>query len=220
MFELNRQLEYNEFADLSDDDKGRYTRSPLGYEIKSHITLFTGAQSGGKSYAAVREIRRLLRKGHNVAANFDINWQGFDERDSFFCRFCTWLGFKRLLFNIPEDRFTRLSNDAETLLSEVEKLGNCHLFIDEEYELFNSRSKMSSRATQIFLQTNKRGVNFYLVVPYANLVDKMIRITAKDIVKCSSFDLFGRTWLFKHSYHRLDDTTENLLIEEESVYLS
>ena len=212
----DKWFKLNDFSDLPVEQQCRYTRSPTGSEIKSYISLITGAQSSGKSYACTRLIWRYLRRGYRVAANFDVAWGGFCESDHFFLRVLVWLGFKRYLNVIPKSNFIRLSNDLNKMLLQVERLGNCLVFVDEEYELFNSRSGMSGKSTKVFLQTNKRGVTLYVVTPYANLVDKVLRVSAKEIIKCFSFDLFKRTLFFRHEYHRIDDSTDDLFVDKDS----
>lgn len=210
-----KYVPYNAFKNLPADKKGRITRSFTGREHKAFITLITGAQSGGKTYYASYLIKKYLERGYKVASNISVDWQGFVETGSWFDWFFYSLGVKRNLYRFPKENFIRLSDDLDTRLAEIERLSNCLLVIDEDYQTFNSKAKgRPQRVLDVFLQTNKRGVDFYLISPYASLVFKELRASCKTIISASSVGFGAYVFFFTQSLYRLQDV-ENLELEEE-----
>jgi len=132
------------------------------------ISLYTGTPGSGKSYHAVYEIlRRVKRKNKNtVIANFPLN-----------------------LENKYKDNFMYLDNSELTIdflvnyaiknnIPGVE--GQTLVVIDEAQIIFNSRewgtnSKKRLDWIKFFSQHRKYGYNFILIAQFDRMIDRQIR---------------------------------------------
>ena len=132
------------------------------------ISLYTGTPGSGKSYHAVYEIlRRVKRKNRNtVIANFPLN-----------------------LDNKYKDNFMYLDNSELTidfLVNYAKKNnqpgveGQTLVVIDEAQIIFNSRdwgtnSKKRLDWIKFFSQHRKYGYNFILIAQFDRMIDRQIR---------------------------------------------
>lgn len=109
-------------------------------------TVYYGKVRNGKTYSATSDILELLRRGEVVYANWDINFDGFDERDSFSVILVKFLFGRKYFFKFLKENFHYMSPDDliqmkagnEMSIEYLSHLVGVHLFIDEGQWIFNS----------------------------------------------------------------------------------
>ena len=114
------------------------------------ITTLEAVQGGGKSLTACALVHTdFLQQGRKVISN-------------------TWLNF-------PHQKF-----DLRYFLEHIEdeELTNCCLWLDEMYQLLDSRTsqgKINKLLTYFIVQTRKRNVDLYVCTHHIDHVDKRLR---------------------------------------------
>jgi hypothetical protein len=104
-------------------------------------TVYYGKIRNGKTYAATADILDLLKAGEIVYANWQIEFDGYDQRDSFWVVFFKFLAGKKLFFNFKAENLHYLDTTTEEFIKDINKLVGVHLFIDEGQWIFNSHLK-------------------------------------------------------------------------------
>lgn len=108
--------------------------------VEGENLCYYGNTGSGKTYLATSDILELLRKGETVYANWQIEFDGFDERQSFWDVLISILFFRSTFFHYKKENFHYFDPDSPDL-EEHGKLVNVHLFYDEGQWLFNSHVK-------------------------------------------------------------------------------
>jgi len=103
--------------------------------------VYYGRVRNGKTYAATADVLALLERGESVFANWNIQWDGFDERTSFRHVFLKWFFGRPLFFNYKPDNFHYFSPD-DVDVAFLGRLVNAHIFLDDGQWLLNSHDKM------------------------------------------------------------------------------
>jgi len=107
-------------------------------------TVYYGKVRNGKTYAATADILELLERGEIVYANWNIDFEGLDERKSFARVLMKFLFGKPIFYNFKKDNFhymyLTVFNKPE-FLGELNRLVGVHIFIDEGQWIFNSHLK-------------------------------------------------------------------------------
>jgi len=99
--------------------------------------MYYGRIGNGKTYAATCDIIELLKRGETVYCNWDINFDTFDERDSFkHVLVKSLFGRKDFFYYSPENFHYFHPDDID--VAHLGKLVNVHIFIDEAQWIFNS----------------------------------------------------------------------------------
>jgi len=128
------------------ENSGQKTQDRLSeiYEIFRPVEglniVYYGQVRNGKTYAATADIIDLVRAGHIVYANWQINLDDFDER-SVFSRVLFKLVFrKKYFYKFKKENFKSFHPD-EIDIGELGNLVGVDLFIDEGQWIFNSHIK-------------------------------------------------------------------------------
>lgn len=136
------------------------------------IYFYSGTPGSGKSLHVAQDIYTQLRRGRNVIANFDINYDMVRGRNKgyFFCRDNYEITPEWLL------DFALLCHKRNSAGKIIEK--QTWLVIDECQLLFNCRSwndKKRQGWSSFFSQHRKYGYNIILVSQFDRLIDRQIR---------------------------------------------
>lgn len=102
--------------------------------------VYYGQVRNGKTYAATADIIDLLRAGHIVYANWQIDLEDFDERQDFWRVLFKFVFRKKYFYKFKKENFHYFPPDD----IDIGKLGNLvgvDLFIDEGQWIFNSHVK-------------------------------------------------------------------------------
>lgn len=101
------------------------------------VNFYYGRIGNGKTYSATADILDYLSQGRVVYANWRINFEGFDERESFWHVFYKTLFFRKRFFRFPKENFHYFSPD-DVDVKFLSKLTDCEVFIDEGQWIFDS----------------------------------------------------------------------------------
>jgi len=104
------------------------------------INQYSGQIGSGKTYAATADILELLKNGHVVYANWQIKFDGFDERNDRWLLFLRWLGFKIKFDEFPKGNFHYIPPEEWTT-EFISGLTDCDIFLDEGHNYLNSYEK-------------------------------------------------------------------------------
>lgn len=105
--------------------------------VEGQNALYFGKIRNGKTYAATADIISLLKRGEIVYANWQINFDDYDERDHLFPSLMKFLAFKKYYYKFSKENFHYFDPDNIDVPL-LGRLVNVHVFIDEGQWLFNS----------------------------------------------------------------------------------
>jgi len=109
--------------------------------VEGFNAVYYGKIRNGKTYAATSDILDLLEQGEIVFANWDIRFDGYDERKSLLRVILKLLAGKPYFYNFKAENFHFLDQNSPTFITDINKLVGVHLFIDEGQWIFNSHLK-------------------------------------------------------------------------------
>jgi len=136
-----KRIEEIELLDLFPADEGT-------------IDQIFGRVGNGKTYAATADILRRLRRGEVVYCNWEIDFPGYDQRQSLLYTFLGVLGFKREFYNFSKENLRKIELD-EQFIEHFELLTDCAVYLDEGHVIFDSyeHAKFSLRKRKAILHT-------------------------------------------------------------------
>jgi len=123
-------------------------------------SVYYGRVRNGKTYAATADIIELLERGEIVYANWNVNFEGFDERYSKRHVFFKLLFGKKYFYAYSKDNFHSFHPDdlenpqADLNMKQLGRLVGVHVFIDEGQWLLNSHSRNPDPEAQALVLTN------------------------------------------------------------------
>lgn len=109
--------------------------------VEGFNNVYYGKIRNGKTYAATTDIIELLNQGEVVYANWQIDWDGFDQRDSLWAVTLKLLTGNPHFYKFDRTNFHYLDISSPTFINDINKLVGVHLFIDEGQWIFNSHLK-------------------------------------------------------------------------------
>jgi len=101
------------------------------------VNFYYGRIGNGKTYSATADILDYLRQGRVVYANWHIDFQGFDERKSFWYAFFNFIFFRKRFFKFPPENLRYFSPD-DVDIKFLGSLTDCEVFVDEGQWIFDS----------------------------------------------------------------------------------
>lgn len=109
-------------------------------------TVYFGKVRNGKTYSATADIIALIEQGEIVYANWDIDFDDFDERKSFKIVLAKVLLGKKYFYVYSKENFHYMNVTDETsedfmTIAQLHRLVGVHVFIDEGQWIFNSHSR-------------------------------------------------------------------------------
>lgn len=104
-------------------------------------TVYYGKVRNGKTYAATSDIIDLVTSGEVVYANWNIKFEGYDERKSFIRVFFKLLLGKPYFYNFKSENLHYLDTTDPNFIKQINNMVGVHLFIDEGQWIFNSHSR-------------------------------------------------------------------------------
>jgi len=127
------------------------------FELKEGtINFYYGKVRNGKTYAATADIIELLSRGEIVIANWDVKFDYFDERESFWHVFFKTLVGKRYFYRFDSRNFYYFAPDSPRLplVQNLRKEIGVHIFIDEGQWVLNSHVRSVDEDSQKLVLTN------------------------------------------------------------------
>jgi len=108
--------------------------------VEGRNAFYYGQVGNGKTSTATADIIELLNRGEIVWANWEVKWDGYDERDSFGRVLLKLFFGKKTFFSFKKENFTYFHPDKLDI-AVLGKLVNVHIFIDEGQWIFNSHDR-------------------------------------------------------------------------------
>lgn len=152
------------------------------------ITMYTGTPGSGKSVHLAKEMVFVLKKGKNVIANFEFNYEAVKSKKRGYF-------FQRENFELKVDwlvEFDELCHKKDRKGRTIER--QTYLVIDECQLIFNARSwndRDRQKWNWFFTQHRKKGYELILVTQFDRLVDRQIRSLVEYEIKHRKVNNFG-----------------------------
>jgi len=177
------------------------------------ISQYYGRIGQGKTYNATADVLDDLARGEVVYTNWRINYDGFDQRQSFFYLIRgILLPFVRRFYSFRKENlhFIDIDND---FLDKFEKLTDCKVYLDEGHVIFDSyemtRMSMQKRKAVLHTRHFNRSINIISQRPTA--VHVSMRANVNVFYKCEKllswpFLVFRRTEFQDLTGETVDET--------------
>ena len=125
------------------------------------INMYYGLIGNGKTYSATSDILHLLKQGKAVYANWHINVEDFDDRESILMLFMNLILFRKRFYRIPCAKNLHFFdpdegfNSTGELVEWLSGLNDCHIFFDEGQDMFDSYegTRFSKAKRRLILHT-------------------------------------------------------------------
>jgi len=182
--------------------------------VEGEVALYYGRIGNGKTYAATADILELLQRGEVVYANWQIDWSGHDQRESFSVALAKLITGRQDFFNFKKENFHYIDPD-DIDVAYLGKLVNVHIFIDEGQWIFNSHVKNHDPETRKLILHNRhycRSLNIITQRPIN--IFKDMRSQVNVWYKCEK-RLSWPVILFQRT--RIEDMKDDLPDEENPV---
>lgn len=118
--------------------------------VEGELIQICGKIKNGKTLLATNMIFNDLMAGYTVAANWHVDWQGYDERNSKWKLFLGLIGLKKVYANIPKENFIYLDPTDYSIVQRLAHKTDLKVYLDEGHKYFDSyvavkEVKMESR---------------------------------------------------------------------------
>jgi len=126
--------------------RGKEIAGMSGYDVaaadEGELNQIYGRIGCGKTLLATIKALKLLRRGQVVYTNWEIAWDGYDERDSRWLLFKGLLGLKKEFYVFPKDNLKFIKVDEE-FIDKLGQLSDCTVMLDEGHLVLDSYTKTS-----------------------------------------------------------------------------
>lgn len=149
------------------------------------VNMYYGRIGNGKTYAATADILELLSKGRPVYANWHINFDTFDQRNSPIHTLFNFLFFRKRYYKFPKDNFHYFSPD-DVDIEFLQKLTDCDVFIDEGQWIFDSYegTKFSKAKRRLILHTRHLNRSLNIISQRTQAIQVSARGQVNRFYKC------------------------------------
>ncbi len=183
------------------------------------ITQYYGRIGSGKTYAATKDILDLLKRGQVVYANWDIQYNGYDQRDSIFGIIIGILfPWKKTFFVFPKDNLKKINVDKE-FHANFSKITDAHVFLDEGHVVFDSyeMARLSIERRMSILHTRHFDRSIHIISQRPTAIHVSMRANVNVFYRCEKvltwpFIVFKRTE-FQDMMNETVDEAEELEID-------
>lgn len=194
------------------------------------VAMYYGRIGSGKTYSAVADILEELEKGQVIYCNWHINWDGFDERTSFWHLLFSIFFFRSRFYKFPKTNlhYFNIENYDEVCncgkihnldIDFLSSLTDCQVFIDEGQWIFDSRSRLDKNWRKLILHTRHMNRGLNIVSQRTNAIEVTARGQVNVFYKCEK--RFTWPWLiFRRTEYqdmKNDDVDDGETAEPTSV---
>jgi len=174
---------------------------------EGEINIYYGRMGSGKTTIGTKNILEQLRRGQVVYANWNIRWNGYDERKNKFLILLGILGIKWNYYNFPKENFHFWDFTNQTIdglrcadfITQLANLNDCQIHLDEGHIPFDSyeATRMSEQKRSAIFATRHFNRKLTVYTQRANSVHVNLRGNTNRFFKCeTTFD----HWLFKRHF--------------------
>jgi len=175
-------------------------------------TVYYGRVRNGKTYAATCDILDLLKRGEIVYANWNIDFSGFDQRDSFGIAVMKLFFGRKFFYNFSKGNFHYFSPD-DIDIPFLGRLVGVHVFIDEGQWIFNSHIRdPEPEKRKLILHGGHYCRTLNIITQRPTNIFKDIRSQISIWYKCEKRFHIGSFILFQR--HEIQDMKEDIPDEE------
>lgn len=163
--------------------------------VEGEITQRFGRIGQGKTYGATVDVLDELKTGHIVYTNWHIDFNGFDQRNSFIHLFGSILfPWKNKFKVISKDNLRYIAVD-EHFTENLSKLTNCSIYLDEGHVAFDSyeMAKMSMSKRVAILHTRHFDRAIHIISQRPTAIHRVLRANVNRFYK---YEKFGSKWPF------------------------
>lgn len=186
------------------------------------IDQIYGRIGNGKTYAATADILRDLERGLVVYANWEIDFNGFDQRESLPWIILGLFGFKRRFYRFRKENLHKIGID-EDFIDKFSQLTDCKIYLDEGHVIFDSyqMAKISMKKRNAVLHTRHFNRSIVIVSQRPTAVHVSARANVNRFYKCERllrwpFLIFRKTEFQDMTNETVDETK----VVSRRVYLA
>lgn len=150
------------------------------------ISQYYGKVGNGKTANGTYDIIKDLMNGEVVYANWRLDWQGFDQRQSLFYVFRSLLfPWVKRFYKFPLENLHYIEID-EGFIDRFENLTDCIVYLDEGHVAFDSyeMAKMSLRKRKAVLHTRHFNRTLKILSQRPTAVHVTLRANVNIFYKC------------------------------------
>jgi hypothetical protein len=203
---------------------------------EGQIEQYYGRIGNGKTYNATADIWEDLRRGLSVYANWQVEWPGYDERDSFGRLLFNFLTFSKRFYRFKQENLHFYSFDDDWAKKQSENITlpngdvqivhpykdfmdwfasrtDCKIYADEGHVLFDSyqTTKFSMKKRTAILHTRHFNRTIAIISQRPTAVHVSARANVNVFYKCEKlmswpFLIFRRTEFQDMVGETVDDT--------------
>lgn len=151
------------------------------------ISMYTGRPGTGKTFYAVNDVIKKLNQGYLVYSNIHINWNGYQEKETWLKNFLIKIKLKKSYKNFPSSNLRYWKR-----LEDLFNLEDGIIFIDEAHVYINSRrwKNMPEEMERKLAQHRKDGLHILGTVQNVNRLDVIFRELIDYWFVCDRFFSF------------------------------
>lgn len=196
---------------------------------EGEINIYYGRIGTGKTYAGTKNILEELKQGHVVYANWNVKFEGYDERKNKWFLFLGLIGLKKEFLVVPKENFHFWDFTRQTIdgiqcfpfIDQLSKLNDCSIHLDEGHIPFDSyeATRMSEQKRSTIFATRHYDRKLTIYTQRANSVHVNLRGNANRFYKCEiAFDrtFFKRRFL-KFQVTEFQDLSSTGSVNEDMV---
>lgn len=171
--------------------------------MEGELNLYYGKIRNGKNYTCTVDILKRLKKGSVEYVNWNIDWQGYDQRDIWYYRILGVLGLKRTFYKFPKGNLRFYKFDAnfwEWLASR----NDCVINVDEAYIPFDSYklTKLSLKDRLTVLSTGHYNRTINVISQRASGIHVVMRANVNRFFKIEK--VFNGFWLIPPRFQKTE----------------
>jgi len=162
--------------------------------VEGEINIYYGRIGSGKTSAGTKNIFNELKKGRIVYSNWKIDWNGYDQRNSWLYILLGTLGLKREFFYYPPTNlhfwnFVKQEIDGKpcpSFIDQLSKMTDCSIHLDEGHIPFDSyeATRMSEKKRSAVFATRHFDRSLTIYTQRANSVHVNLRGNSNRFFKC------------------------------------
>jgi len=183
------------------------------------ITAYSGRPGAGKTYSAVKEIKKLLSQGFKVWSNIWIDWDGYEEKKTIWKKVLMKIGLKK-----KWKRYGKENLKYWKKLEDLWELESGIIFMDEAHVYINARrwKDMPEEMERKLAQHRKDGLHIICTVQSVNRLDTIFRELIDYWYVCQNNFFWFTRWEFN-----IDDDKQKrfplsrrMILKKKKIYNS
>lgn len=159
--------------------------------IEGGITQRYGRVGQGKTYGATVDVIDELKRGHVVYTNWPIEWNGYDQRQSFLYLVGSLIfPWKNKLTYFPPENLKRIEVNQD-FIKNFQKLTNCSVYLDEGHVVFDSyeMAKMSMDKRVAVLHTRHFDRSLHIISQRPTAIHAVLR---ENVERFYRYEKYGK----------------------------